>query len=331
MRLSRPAFIGGTALVVLFLVGTLGCVLIEGWTPLDALYMTLITFTTVGYKEVHDLGTGGRVFTMFLMVSGVGVMLYILTMAARSVVEEGVVRSLVRSLRMKTGLSRLRDHVILCGFGRVGRNVAETLAQEGVPFIVVDRSTAAIAAADAAGYLYVQGDATRDEVLLSAGLQRARALVASVGNVSENVLITLTARGLNPGLFIVARSTEEEEEDKLRRAGADRVVSPATIGGRRIALSTIKPLAVDFFDTIFNQRPENGGLRLAEIQVVAESPLAGATIGQCCAPRGIQVLAVKKADGGLLVTPDQDVRLEPGDALIVVGRHRALEPLEGGR
>ena len=227
------------ALAALVSLGVSGYMLIEGWSFLDAVYMTILTFTTVGYEEVRPLSSTGRIFTMFVMVAGVGVMLYILTSVVHMVVAQEALRSLVRRHRMRTRMAKLSDHFIVCGFGRVGRVVALTLQEESTPLIVIDKDPDALTEAQEHGLLYLHGDPTRDEDLLTARVEEARGLVAATGNDSDNVYISLTARGLNASLRIVARASRNDAEDKLRRAGADEVISPYVIGGRHMALTAI--------------------------------------------------------------------------------------------
>ena len=240
MRLFRSRLARGVfALAVVVTVGITGYMVIEGWSLLDAAYMTIVTFTTVGYEEVHPLSSTGRIFTIFLMVAGVGVMLYVLTTVVNLAVahEVGI---LFRRRKLKTRIAKLKGHFIVCGFGRVGRVVASTLQGESVPVIVVDNEAEAYAEAEDLGLLFLQGDATRDADLISAQIDKAVGLVAATGDDSENVYITLTARGLNPGLHVVARASRPEAEEKLRRAGADQVVSPYAIGGRQMALTAME-------------------------------------------------------------------------------------------
>ena len=229
------------ALAVLVGMATAGYMLIEGWSFLDAAYMTVVTFTTVGYEEVHPLSSTGRVFTMFLMVAGVGVMLYILTSVMHLIVAQEVLRNLVRRRRMRARMAKLSGHFIVCGFGRVGRAVALTLQEQSAEFIVVDKDANALAEAEERSMLWVHGDSAQDENLLAAHIKDARGLVAATGDDSQNVYVSLTARGLNPELYIVARASRPDAEEKLRRAGADAVVLPHVIGGKEMALSALSP------------------------------------------------------------------------------------------
>ena len=206
---------------------------------LDAAYMTILTFTTVGYEEVHPLSSAGRVFTMVIMVAGVGVMLYILTSVVHMIVAQEVLRGLVRRHRMRTQMAKLSGHFIVCGYGRVGSAVALTLQEQSAPLIVIDKDAEVLAEAEEHGLLCMPGDPTKDDDLLAAHVKEATGLVAATGNDSDNVYISLTARGLNPDLRIVARASRLDAEDKLLRAGADEVISPHAIGGKHMALSAM--------------------------------------------------------------------------------------------
>ena len=241
LRLTRSQLARGIlVLAVLIGVGIAGYMVIEGWSLLDAAYMTIITFTTVGFAEVHPLSTGGRIFTIFLTVVGVGVMLYILSSVVNAAVAHEIVGLLVRRRRFRRRMAKLKGHYIVCGYGRVGAAVASTLRENSTPFIVMDKDPEALSEAEDQGLLCLQGDATRDADLLAARVTEAAGLLATAGEDSQNVYISLTARGLNPALRIVARASYPEAEEKLRRAGADRIISPPAIGGRQMALSAIE-------------------------------------------------------------------------------------------
>lgn len=227
------------ALAVLVAVAVSGYMLIEGWSLLDAGYMTVVTFTTVGYEEVRPLSSTGRIFTMFLMVAGVGAMLYVLTSVVHLIVAEAVVQSLVRRRRMRSQMSKLSGHFIVCGFGRVGKAVALTLKDQSEALVVIDEDMDALTDAEECGFLWVHGDSAEDDNLLAAHVRDARGLVAATGDDSQNVYVSLTARGLNPGLYIVARASNPGAEQKLRKAGADQVVLPHVIGGKEMALSAM--------------------------------------------------------------------------------------------
>jgi len=317
-------------LIILLFTGMAGYMLLEGWSWLDALYMTVITFTTVGYHEVHTLSTVGRVFNIFLIVGGVAAMLYFLMALMSHIVEEEVFHAFVRRRRMRSTLASMRNHYILCGFGRVGREVGRAFVAEGAEFIVIDATDYRIAEAQELGYAYIQGNATEDEILRAAGIEHARGLVAVTGNDSDNVYITLSARGLNEKLQVVARTSDIANADKLRRAGADRVISPLEIGGRRIALSAVRPLAVDFVDSMFdNALDEDERLRFAEIQIAKDSALENSTIGEVL-KSGVEALGLRRADGEMVATPNRHNVLQPGDSLFVIGVSEAVAALADG-
>jgi voltage-gated potassium channel len=309
--------VGIGILVALIAFGTTGYMLIEGWSFLDALFMTATTITTVGYREVHPLDTSGRVFTMVLLLFGVGTAFYLLTTFV-SIVVEGDLRQVLGKTRMKSRIGQLRDHHILCGFGRVGEEIAREFAERDMHFVVVENNEEAVRRCAEAGYLMIQGDAAQDDVLIEAGVARARSLLAASDSDSGNTYITLTAKALNPALFVVARAGKRESEPRVRRAGADRVISPYTLSGRRMALSAIQPNIVDFIDTLAVQR--DGGRMLAEIEVDGESQLLGQFVRHVVESTAVTVLGIQRADGELIVGPREDVRLEEGDRVMVVGR-----------
>jgi len=304
---------------------------IEGWSFLDAFYMTIITLSTVGYSEVHNLSAAGQVFSIVLIVFGVGAMFYALTSIIHYLVE-GHIGDILGRRRMKEKIRKLKGHFILCGYGRVGQEVAHTFEIEKTPFVIVDLDQEAIIKATDNGYLCVQGNATDDDTLNEAGIHQAKGLVAALGSDANNLYITLSAKGIRSDLFVVARVCTEESdavESKLRRAGADRVISPHRIGGRRMAMAALRPLVIDFLDTALHRRGR-GELLLENIQVGSDSPMVGMTIkeGQRHSG-GTAILAVKKRGGTLLTDPSEEVLLEQGDELVIVGTRRQLRALEG--
>ena len=315
-------------LLALLLTGTAGYMAIEGWQLLDALYMTVITFTTVGYHEIQPLSDAGRVFNIFLILGGVAAMLYFLSALMSHIVEEEIFAAFVRRRRMRSTLANMQRHYLLCGFGRVGREVARAFAAERVDFIVVDANERSIAEAQELGYAYIQGNATEDDVLRAAGIERARGLVAATGNDSDNVYITLSARGLNANLQVVARTGDIANADKLKRAGADRVISPLEIGGRRIAMSALHPLAVDFSDSMF-QGIRDDRVQFAELAIGAESALAGSSVGEIARNPQVEALGLRRANGEMIAAPPQDTAIRPGDSLFVIGDKDAVDALTG--
>lgn len=312
-------------LVVITVVGTVGYMVIEGWSAFDALYMTVMTMTTVGYGEVHPLSTAGRAFTLGVMLVGIGGVLYTLSSIIGFVLE-GQLKEALERTRMDRRVSSLKDHFILCGYGRVGRQIAADLGRESATLVIVDINPQSLDEAKSDGLLIVDGDAGSDEVLQRAGIGRARGLIAAVDDDADNIFVTLSARALNPSLLIVARASSDETIAKLHRAGADRVVSPYAMGGRRMALLALRPLAVEFVDTILHTG--NVELLLEEVEVGDESHLAGQSIEDVrthCP--GLMVLAVKR-DDVLTPNPGPDLRVQPGDELLVMGTRGQLRLIE---
>ena len=317
--------LGLLALLLILLAGTAGYVLIEGWSLQDAFYMSAITITTVGYREVRPLSEAGQLFTVALLFFGVGAAFYILTTLVAAIIE-GDLRQVFGARRMKLMIERLQDHYIVCGFGRVGEEVALELQSRDAPFVVVETNESRIEDARAAGMLVVQGDATEEETLVEAGIGRCRALIAASDSDSTNTYITLTAKGLRDETYVVARVSSEAVERKLAQAGADRTVSPYRMGGRRMAFAALQPLVSDFID-IF-PGAEQGDRVLAEIPVDDDSGFAGKQLGEALAGcEDLVVLAVRGAEGRLDVGPPRSRLLAAGDILIVVGEEEDLSAL----
>ncbi len=308
-----------TVYVSVLLVGFVGYQVLEKVSPLDALYMTVITITTVGFREVVDLDAGGKIFTILLIAAGVTSVTYAALSAAEFVIE-GHFRRIIERRRMDRRIAQLNQHIIVCGFGRVGRHLADELAREAVPFVIVDENEEKIEEVAAREFLHVEGDATEEHVLEGAGLQRARALVACVNTDADNVLVTLTAKGLRPDCFVIGRIKADENEAKMHRAGADRVIAPSTIGGRRIAHILTRPVVADFLDQVAG----HGGLEYSfeEIPVVSGGALDGATLRDAAVREqwGCTVLGVRHAEEGKLDThPSPETVLHGGDVLVVIG------------
>jgi len=317
-------------LASLLVVGVAGYMLIEGWDLLDALYMTVITATTVGFREVRPLSPAGMVFTMFVILFGVGVILYTLTSAVAFVVG-GELAARLGVRRMKGRIDRLNEHYILCGFGRVGEEIAREFAHRKVAFVIVESNPEAIGRAAGQSHLVLEGDATSDAILEEAGIRRARCLLAVADSDAGNTYITLTAKSLNPGIFVIGRVGTPANEAKLRRAGADRVISPYILAGRRMALAATQPFVVDFIDTLAHGR--HGDLILAEVEVRDGSGMAGLTVEEACrGASSITVLAVRSADGSVVVGARGQTPLAAGDQLILLGEEEELRALgQSGR
>jgi voltage-gated potassium channel len=312
-------------LPTLLVLGVAGYMLIEGWSFLDAIYMTVTAVTTVGFREVQPLSDGGRIFTIFLILFGVGVAFYILTTLVATVVE-GDLGLALGARRMKGRIEALRDHYILCGFGRVGEEIAREFTDRKIPFVIIESVPESLERARKKGLLIVEGDAATDVTLLEAGVRHARCLLAASDSDAGNTYIVLAAKALNPRLFVVARAGHPVSEERVRRAGADRVISPYSIGGRRMALSALQPLVLDFIDTLAAGR--HGEQILAEIAVTQESGLAGLTIDGCFAScPGATVLALQRQKGPIQVGPRPNTILEVGDRLMVLGDEEDLAAL----
>lgn len=307
--------------------GVLGYRFIEGWPFWDAVYMTITTITTVGYREVHPLSQAGQVFTVALIVAGVGTALYTFTLLATVVVEGGLHRRFERR-RQTRMLEDLHDHFIVCGFGRIGSVIVEEFQRQHVPFIVVERDPERVRALMEMGAPAVEADASREDVLKRVGIERARGLIAAVGTDAENVYAVLTARVLKPDLYIIGRAETEDASRKLIRAGADRVVSPYRIGARELAQTALRPAVVDFFELATRA----GSLELAIEQVAIEPPstLASRSIIEANVRQryGVIVVAIQRDGGRMEFNPPGEAVMHAGDQLVVLGRVDGLRELE---
>jgi len=325
MNPLRRLIWGIIALVVIIVLGTVGYLLIEGWSFLDSLFMTITTITTVGYDEVHPLSDGGRIFSSFLIVGGVGGALYALTAIVVYVVEGEFGTTLGRR-QMKNRIAKLKEHFIICGYGRVGQEIANVFTEEQVPFVVIDNNHDRIAYAEKDNRLYLFADATNDEALKEAGIERARGLVVSVDGDAESTYITLSARQLRPDLFIEARSSGSEAEAKLKRAGANRIISPNNIGARRMAMLALRPSVVDFIDTVTYRRGRE--LQMENIAVNEGSSLAGLAVEEARRLTRANILAINRKSGRIVTNPSAEEKLEVGDILIAMGTSEQLKSIE---
>lgn len=311
-RHIRTLLLAASAAVV---IGTAGFVVIEGWSIEDALYQTVTTLTTVGFREVHELSSAGRAWAMVVAIGGVAIIFGSIGIISEYLVDE--VSSGRREARhMAQAVESTGDHFILCGYGRVGAAVARELAHSGHRVVVVDTSEASRDQAVADGHLIVPGDATDDASLAAAGIARARGLVACVASDSENVFIVLSARQLNPALFIVARANSVESEAKLQRAGANRVVSPYATAGRRIAELAVRPRVIDFIDAALSHGEIT--FSIEELPVTAGSWLDGRTVGEL-RDRGVFTLAVFLGEDRHEAHPPDDRAFGAGESIVVTG------------
>ena len=305
-------------------VGTAGYMVVEGWSFLDALYMTVISVTTVGFKEVRELDASGRIWTMIM--SGTGVVLIFGTVG---LVTEYLITEATsgrgRKRRMAKAVGELRGHDVLCGYGRVGSTVARELVHEGIAFVVIDVNPASLERAAADGHLVVEGDATDDATLRAAGIERARGLITTIDSDAQNVYVILSARALNPNLLVVGRASTPSAEEKLALAGADRIVSPYTMAGRRLAELAIRPRVVDFLDAALSHGEIS--FSLEELHVTADS-LDRETVAGLRA-RGLFVLAILTEDGRYAANPPDDRRLAIGETIIASGSGEAFRSAHG--
>ena len=324
----RRLIVLGALLVAVICLGAAWYGFVEQFSTVDAFYQAITTLSTVGFQEVHPLDQGGRIFTMFYILGGVGLLFYTATTAVETIVLEQFADRfglLQRARRVR----KMERHFIICGFGRVGREVAEELNERHEAYVIVDRNEATLARSNGRDVGVVHGDATEEATLRAAGIERARGIIAAADSDVENTYIVLTARALNPDLFIVARAGTDSADARMRSAGADRVVSPYRIGGRRMALSAVQPMLVEVFDTLTGQRGGDDGNVLCEIVVEDDAAtLTGQTLAEAFPPdSGLQVLGIARAGGALEVGPRGGATLQLGDRLMLFGDREAIARL----
>jgi voltage-gated potassium channel len=325
--LARRSLFLFSAIAVTLTIGTLGFTFIAGYPPFDAFYMTLTTMTTVGYGEIHPLGQAGRIFNSFLIVFGVTTIFIAIGAMTQTIIEQEFGDALGRR-RNKRMIDKLKNHYIVCGFGRVGRGAAAELQHSGVPFVVVDSNPERAEMAMAAGMLAVAADSTRDETLRQLGIDRAHGLVAALATDADNLFVLLSAKGLNPKIYVAARAAEESAEEKMRRAGADAVFAPYSITGHRLAQSLLRPHVVQFLD--FTTKQIGMDVSIEQVRVSEYSEVVSKTIKDMQISRnlGVIVMAIRKSDGKMLFNPPADTAVHGGDYLIVMGPVQNLRSLE---
>lgn len=323
---------GGARLAVLLLLivlagGSAGYILIEGWQPWDAFYMTVTTVTTVGFREIHELSRAGQVFTVVLIIGGASTVLYTFSLVMARLVE-GTLQKRVQQRRLTHMLDDLRNHFIVCGYGRIGSIIAEEFRRQKVPFVVIERDVDRLNAALEAGVLAVEADASNEDVLRRVGIERARGLIAAVGSDAENVYAVLSARLLKPDLFILGRAESDDARRKLERAGADRVISPYRIGGQQLAQTALRPAVVDFVQLATSS--EHLELSMEQVKIEPTAPLAGQSILEANLRQrfGVVVVGIQRASGRMEFNPPPETTMQPGDHLVVLGRAESLKELE---
>jgi voltage-gated potassium channel len=311
---------------VVVLSGIFGYMFIEGWDFLDSLYMTIITLSTVGYGEVRYVGPAGRIFTLLLIIFGVSIVAYIVGLVVETLVA-GEIRSVLGRRKVGKKIKSLRDHYIICGYGRIGSIICKGLTGRSIPLVVVERDEHVREQLEQDGILYLEGDATNEDTLLEAGIEKAKGLVSVVSLDAENLYICLTGRVLNPRLFILSRAEDEVNERKLLRAGANTVILPYMVGGRRMVQAIIRPTTSDFLESAIHD--ESTELNIEEVTVGEGSGL----VNQSLIDSGIRqemdiiIIGIKQKDGTMIFNPSSQTKIQSNDILIAMGRDKDLETL----
>ncbi len=326
MNVPRKLLLSILMLLVVVLFGICGYTWIEGWDLLDSLYMTIITLSTVGYGEVREIGPSGRVFTVLLIVFGLFTITYIVGLVAETLVA-GEIRSVLGRRKVSKKIKSLRDHYIICGYGRIGSIICKGLTRKAIPLMVIEKDEQVQEQLEEDEILYLQGDATHEETLLEAGIAKAKGLVSVVSSDAENVYICLTARGLSPRLYILSRAEDEASERKLLRAGANKVILPYILGGRRMVQAIIRPTVSDFLESAVHD--QSFELAIEEITVGEDSRL----VNQSLVDSGIRqemdiiIIGIKQKDGTMIFNPSSQAEIQSDDILIAMGRNKDLETL----
>ena len=302
--------------------------MIEGWSFLDCLYMTVITIFTVGFKEVRELSPQGQIFTIFVILGGVGTALFAFTKIAE-IAFEGGINKFWRRRRMEKELKNLKDHYIICGHGRMGKIVRERLEEEKLPFVVIDNKEEKLEELKQTNScLFIEGDATQEDILTKAGIKKAKALAALLPTDADNLYLVLTVRLVNPSIFVLSKALDEEAEKKILQIGANRVVSPYKLSGLRIAQGLIRPTLVDFMDLIIRRKELS--LYMEELVVKKDSKLVNRNLAECDIRRtaNVIVVAVKKPGEDIVFNPSPDIKMGTGDILLVIGDMDAVNQFE---
>jgi voltage-gated potassium channel len=325
MRLEHPLLrfrLAAILLGIVIAVGVSGYMLIDGWSLLDSFYMVIITISTVGYTEVHSQGIPGRIFTSGLIVVGVGTMLYGFGVFAETLADNAFGKYR-RDRQLQQELNQLRDHFIICGYGRIGTQVVAEFEKHKVPYVVIDQTEEAIERIRVEGRLHIEGDASKEEILRQAGIERARGLVSAVDSDERAVYIVLAARAFNPHLYIVARAGRPDSIRRLELAGATRTISPYVMAGHRMAELAIRPAMVDVLDSLHHAE---AGIGVEEMVVNPNTSAMGKSLEEVglLEVSAARVLAVRRRDGTLHTNPDGKLRLEEGDLVIALGTEDQL-------
>jgi len=324
LSMRRPIIL----FISLLLIGTIGYHVIESISFLDSLYMTIITIFTVGFREVTPLSPLGQIFTIFIILGGVGSVMYAFSKLAE-IMYEGTINKIWRRKRMEKKIQKLKDHYIICGHGRMGNIVRERLEGENLPYVVIDNSKEGLVELKGKqDCLHMEGDATNEEVLIKAGIKRAKALAALLATDADNLYLVMTVKLINPSLFVLSKVMEEEAERKILQIGANKVVSPYKLSGLKMAQALIRPTLVDFLDLII--RRSELSLSMEEIVVKKDSRIVGSTLAECDIRRNsnVIVVAIKKPGEEIVFNPSPSVDLVPGDTLLVLGDNADIDLFE---
>ena len=323
MALTRKLRISFLILALIFVTGTVGFHFIEGWSFVESLYTTVITLATVGYGDFHPEQTAGRIFTVVLIVFGVGAMAYTIGLATEAMVEGRLKMAMGRG-RLEKRIEKLNNHYIICGCGRIGRLICREFAAEKVDFVVIDNDPEVMRAIEEEGYIYYTGNATEDRTLIGAGIKKARGIVCVLHSDAENLYVILTAKELNPSIYILSRAEDEMSERRLIRAGADRVMSPYTVGGMRMAMAILRPAMLDFIE--ITTRRQSLELQMEELLVCDTSPVIGKALEESEIRQryGLIIVAIKKASGQMIFNPVASYVIGTGDTLITLGENANL-------
>jgi len=319
----QKLFIALTIFAILIASGTIGFTILEDMNPFDSLYMTVITISTVGFSEIQPLSYEGRIFVVTLIVISLASGTIIASAIGQFVIE-GQIRAILGRRKMNTKIKRLSDHYIIAGYGRVGRQVAEMFVARKVPFIIIEKDNRMLNQLEAEGYLYVEGEAIEDDVLMKAGVERAQVLVSTLPAEGDNVYLALTARDFNQKLYIICRADHPEGEKKLKRAGANHVVSPHILGGMRMAMASLRPNVVDFMAmTALGE----SGLGIEEVVLPKESRFSGQSLidSKIKAEYGVTIIGIRQEGQKMQISPPPTAILQENDILVLVGSNKELE------
>lgn len=308
-------------------IGTAGYMVIEDWTVLDAIYMTVITLSTIGYGEVHPVSQTGRIFTVILIVMGVGFVLYVIGNVVQFLVE-GRIRLVLGRHKLDRQIGQLNDHFIVCGYGRMGRALCRYLTQKHLKFVVLEKNEDRIPVMNTDHILYIAGDATIEDNLLKAGLKRASNLITALGTDADNVFLVLLAKGLNPNIYVVARASQNASKKPLDTAGANVVVSPFDVGARRMAHAVLRPNVIRFLEFAFAD--EDTDIHIEEIAVADSSKFVGVSLQESGIRQdyNLMIISIVKVDGEMRFNPSADTTIKSGEKVIAVGSIDNLSKLE---